>query len=60
MVRTRVMVRLDARRDRCLVTARHERVHEPLAAVAREVVITEAQSAKIAHIVRQQQIGRDE
>jgi hypothetical protein len=55
-----VMVCSNAARDCLLVAAGYQGVREPIAAATREVIITEAQPTKIAYVVRQQKVGRDE
>jgi hypothetical protein len=57
VIRARVMVRADPGCDRVLVAVRDQRVHQPVARLAGQVVLGEAEAAQVAHVVGQGQVA---
>ena len=60
VIGSRVVMRADPGRDRLLVAVRDQRVHQPVARLAVQVVVGEAEAAEIAHVVGQGEIVVDE
>ncbi len=60
MVSSCVVVRADPGRDGILVAAGDQRIHEPPAAAAAEVVVAEAEATEVSHVVGQREIVADE